>query len=580
MNRKQRRAAQTQLQEAVKGLRRAIALRPRDAQAHNELAVALLHQGELEEAASLFARGVALMPELLEQYRNLVATLLKVNPALRAGFARVADAWPRELPDAEVLEQATAAAVLRDPLLRCMLEAGPVRDLNLERYLTRLRRLMLDLALGSSANDKVDESTLEFCCALARQCFINEYVFAVSSQETEKASRLADRLTQALNTADAVSPLVPAAVGAYFPLYQLEDSLANHDVDARNKSGHDGSEIGSVTSRAVSLLDRSWPAPVQSLLVQQVAEPKEERELRDGIVRITPIENAVSVAVQRQYEENPYPRWVTLPSDRGRMDLNHYLHQLLPAASFRELPSTGGIDILVAGCGTGQQAIATARRFTGARVLAVDLSLASLCYAKRMSGKLAADNVDYAQADLLELASLPRAFDLIEASGVLHHLADPPAGWSVLLKLLRPGGFMHVGLYSRSARGQIRAAREFFAEKGVVASPEGIRQWRGALLSTPMRSVADYADFFTTSECRDLLFHVQEHQLTIPEIDAFLRRHDLAFIGFELPPQSSASYRFRFPEDRRMANLAYWDVFEKENPATFASMYQFWVQKP
>ena len=217
MNRKQRRAAQTQLQEAVKGLRRAIALRPRDAQAHNELAVALLHQGELEEAASLFARAVALMPELLEQYRNLVATLLKVNPALRAGFARVADAWPRELPDAEVLEQATAAAVLRDPLLRCMLEAGPVRDLNLERYLTRLRRLMLDLALGSSANDKVDESTLEFCCALARQCFINEYVFAVSSQETEKASRLADRLTQALNTADAVSPLVPAAVGAYFP---------------------------------------------------------------------------------------------------------------------------------------------------------------------------------------------------------------------------------------------------------------------------------------------------------------------------------------------------------------------------
>jgi SAM-dependent methyltransferase len=326
-------------------------------------------------------------------------------------------------------------------------------------------------------------------------------------------------------------------------------------------------------------MERPWPAPVQSLLVQQIAEPKEEQELREGILRLTPIESAVSVSVQRQYEENPYPRWVTLASDRGRVDLNQCLHQLLPAASFRELASTGSIDILVAGCGTGQQAIATARRFAGARVLAVDLSLASLCYAKRMSRKLAVDNVDYAQADLLELASLPRTFDLIEASGVLHHLADPMAGWSVLLKLLRPGGFMHIGLYSRTARGQIRAARAFFAEKGVVASPEGIRRSRGELLSTAMRSVADYADFFTTSECRDLLFHVQEHQLSIPEIDTFLREHDLAFIGFELPPQAIANYRFRFPEDRRMANLACWDVFERENPTTFASMYQFWVQQ-
>ena len=58
----------------------------------------LLQQGLLGEAAAEFARAVTLMPELLEQYSSLVATLLNVNPALREGLARVASAWPRELP--------------------------------------------------------------------------------------------------------------------------------------------------------------------------------------------------------------------------------------------------------------------------------------------------------------------------------------------------------------------------------------------------------------------------------------------------------------------------------------------------
>ena len=75
-------------------------------------------------------------------------------------------------------------------------------------------------------------------------------------------------------------------------------------------------------------------------------------------------------------------------------------------------------------------------------MLAVDLSLSSLCYAKRKTRELGLTNITYAQADILRLGTLPRRFDVIESSGVLHHLADPLAGWRVLLSLLRPGGFM------------------------------------------------------------------------------------------------------------------------------------------
>ena len=40
-------------------------------------------------------------------------------------------------------------------------------------------------------------------------------------------------------------------------------------------------------------------------------------------------------------------------------------------------------NILIAGCGTGQHSIGTAAKFKGSKVLAIDLSLASLSYAKR-----------------------------------------------------------------------------------------------------------------------------------------------------------------------------------------------------
>jgi hypothetical protein len=78
------------------------------------------------------------------------------------------------------------------------------------------------------------------------------------------------------------------------------------------------------------------------------------------------------------------------------------------------------------------------------------------------------------------------------------------------------------------------------------------------------------------SECRDLLFHVQEHQFSILQIADFLRESGFTFLGFETPARNS--YLRRFPDDRAATNLANWAIFEAENPSTFATMYQFWIQ--
>jgi 2-polyprenyl-3-methyl-5-hydroxy-6-metoxy-1,4-benzoquinol methylase len=324
---------------------------------------------------------------------------------------------------------------------------------------------------------------------------------------------------------------------------------------------------------------RSWPPAVEALLAQQVTQPAIEKALRDAMPRLTPIAGEVSLSVQRQYEENPYPKWVLLPPS-APLDLDAYLGQLFARAPFRPLGKGGGIDMLIAGCGTGQESIDVARQFPGARVLAVDLSLASLGYAARKAGEIGVKNVEHAQGDVMELASLGRTFDVISSVGVLHHLAQPLQGWRELVSILRPGGVMLVGLYSEHARRGVVAAREFIAARGYGSTAAEIRRARQDLLACGEHGeVTSLRDFFGTNECRDLLFHVQEHRFTLPKVKEMLGALGLDFLGFVLEPASQAKYRQRFPQDIAAADLERWNEFEREFPQTFAGMYVFWVQK-
>jgi SAM-dependent methyltransferase len=221
-----------------------------------------------------------------------------------------------------------------------------------------------------------------------------------------------------------------------------------------------------------------------------------------------------------------------------------------------------------------------ARMFKSVQVLAVDLSLTSLCHAKRKTRELGLENIEYAQADILQLNRIGRTFDIIDASGVLHHMADPLAAWQTLLSLLRPGGLMQVSLYSELARREIVAARAFIAERGYRPNADDIRRCRQDIVtSTPFKGLANIHDFYSMSECRDLLFHVQEHRLTIPQIKAFLAAEALNFLGFKVSPAVRAQYAARFPGDRAMTDLDRWAAFEQDNPGTFGAMYQLWLQQ-
>jgi SAM-dependent methyltransferase len=192
-------------------------------------------------------------------------------------------------------------------------------------------------------------------------------------------------------------------------------------------------------------------------------------------------------------------------------------------------------------------------------------------------------NIEYAQADILKLGDITRTFDVIASGGVLHHLADPFEGWRILLSRLRPGGLMQLGFYSRLARRHVIKAREIIAARGYASTPDDIRRFRRDLAADArdeLNWLSKTQDFYSTSEFRDLVFHVQEHCLTLDQIDSFLRESGLDFLGFELDPVALQQYRARFSDDPAARNLRNWARFEADNPDTFTAMYQFWIQRP
>ncbi|MES1208845.1 MAG: class I SAM-dependent methyltransferase, partial [Pseudomonadota bacterium] len=351
-------------------------------------------------------------------------------------------------------------------------------------------------------------------------------------------------------SADVTTAARAALLGCYEPLF-------------RRALGPGGA------GRLAALSTLSPHPGFQDLFRIQVTEPLAEIALEPTIPALGSIDDDVSRAVRRQYEENPYPRWTSVGA---------------PAAEEAGAAPTGSRPgILIAGCGTGREAVEAALLFPAARVDAIDLSRASLAYGARKAAEMGVDNLFFQQADILDLKRIDKSFDLIMSSGVLHHMKDPQAGLRSLLGVLRPGGILRLGLYSTIARHAISQARDWIARDGFAATPEGIRAFRAAVIARadddPVKKalVASY-DFYSLSQCRDLLFHVQEHTFTLPQIADMARAFELRVLRVDTrSPAHRTAYHARFPHDDEATNLANWHLHEQDNPTTFAGLYSLWL---
>src|SRR6202171_6878922 len=165
----------------------------------------------------------------------------------------------------------------------------------------------------------------------------------------------------------------------------------------------------------------------------------------DGIPDLRVSSDARTERVRGFYSRAPFPGYPdrdSLSSLRARASRSEFARRLDEA-----IP--GDALVLELGCGTGQLSLflASAERL----VLGADLARASLVLAVRHARAFGV-NAHFVETDLRRPGLRPGAFDVVIASGVLHHTEDPRASFAAMARLARPGGVVVLGLYHAFAR--------------------------------------------------------------------------------------------------------------------------------
>jgi SAM-dependent methyltransferase len=174
--------------------------------------------------------------------------------------------------------------------------------------------------------------------------------------------------------------------------------------------------------------------------------------VEDGLpILFTPHEeyagkNDVTDVMKAFYMENPFPDYEDTDSVGSlieRAEKSVFARALNEVIPF-------GTRVLEVGCGTGQLSLylAVARR----RVFGVDLCPNSLQLARAFRDAHGLTRARFYQMNLFRPIFKDQAFDLVYCSGVLHHTGFPRKGFETICRLVRPGGYIAIGLYNRYMR--------------------------------------------------------------------------------------------------------------------------------
>lgn len=565
--------ARHQLDEALQSFSTALDIAPDQTRAATSLAYTLACKGHVVEAFQAYRDLFKLHPN----DEHIRAKLFELLPNIQADFYQsdLADdvvQW-LNIPDANT--QALAPLVMslwrhkfqlddddaildlqqiaRDPLFTHALPALYFTQPDIEQFLGQVRKQVL---LNCIQSHYQDEALMSLAAQFALQALVNEHVMGFDADEENLIKTLHPLLSKA-------SPELAHLIVLYGMYEPIEDAISHFKVEPLSQ----------------------WPTYAQPFIQRAILDPKREKQLAATISTFGDIHESVSLAVKDQYEQNPYPRWIDLgyntPTNYGRA-----LELQLPNFRAPDFFNMGTIKVLVAGCGTGRHALRVARYFRNVDVTAIDLSKRSLAYAKRKAEEYGIRNIRFLCGDLLEVSRLGERFHVIESSGVLHHMADPKQGLAALVNVLEPRGLIKLGLYSYAAREVVRTMRSLITEFEIPPEVVGIRMLRQAIMDNKMpydvSGLLASEDFYSTSGCRDLLFHVQEVQYEPNDIEELLTSADLNFKGFVLSGAAKQAWH-QVQGKNKTANpcdLSHWSVVEAHSPNIFAGMFQFYAQRP
>ncbi|MEN9464950.1 MAG: hypothetical protein RL217_1131 [Pseudomonadota bacterium] len=423
-----------------------------------------------------------------------------------------------------------------------------------ERLFITLRQSIL---FASSAQLSISQPLLPLASALAQQVDLNEAVWYINEKEHQLVAQL-ESLTQKMLLLNdiAKTDIAPILllVFMYKPLAQCQFlSQLNYE---------------------------DWPDFVNQLIQSPLQEQNTLADLVKSIPSLGESHNTISIKVQKQYNENPYPRWRSVGYNQPA-DYALALQQHFPNWRYL-LPKPGSkLQALVAGCGTGRHAIRLAKYFPKLKITALDLSYTALAYAQYQAEIHQQTTLHFIQGDILNCHALNRKFDLIECSGVLHHMHDPKQGLNALAARLKKGGIIKIALYSKTARQVISALRQTLAEHR-PRDAQGMRLVREAILQKALpgnwEALLNSPDFYSLSGCRDLIFHEQEHVFDVLDLPNFLASAQLTYLGM-LAPAGSENLLNWAGKQAHEISIQEWHTLEQANSDLFAGMYQFYAIK-
>ena len=174
------------------------------------------------------------------------------------------------------------------------------------------------------------------------------------------------------------------------------------------------------------------------------------------------------MTIRARYDANPYP---SLPIDtEPRADPTtvflssyttaHYIHS-------RKFASSEGKVILDAGCGTGFQTLSLAIANPGAKIIAVDLSPASIRIAQQRASAHDIDNIEFRALSFCNLSELSTQFDYIHNFDVLYLNRNPEEILAYFREMLKPSGIIRSNLHCEQQRRQMLQSQELARLAGI-----------------------------------------------------------------------------------------------------------------
>ena len=187
-------------------------------------------------------------------------------------------------------------SILNDKVLQLILRRCLVVDSDLETFLTRIRKNLLEIY--TSKKKHVIKGIFKFLICFAEQCFFNEYIF----KSTKKEDKLLSKIEQDLYKKRIIDEYDLILISLYKPigsLHSLDNQLSLYQSESKD---------------------------FNNFLKFTFRDSKHENLLANEIKEISKIKNKKSLVIKNQYEENPFPRWRTT-SLSEKIDLKDFIYQ-------------------------------------------------------------------------------------------------------------------------------------------------------------------------------------------------------------------------------------------------------------